>query len=188
MPMRRVAFKDPTAQRAVPEELLEGLLEALFALSAGETHILVLRFGLLDGMPWTLAEIAEPYGVTEERVRQIEGKAMSKLRHPAHSQKLRDALLDDGFRLPEPLRRRVLERFYQKAGQGIPGDGRLPLIFCDRHGWREAPRATARICEACICPLPRSWTGRPPQYCSGGCRQAAYRRRLKTSKNPRGGR
>ncbi len=51
-----------------------------------------LRFGLTDGMPRTLDEIGQVYGVTRERIRQIESNTMSKLRHPSRSQLLRDYL------------------------------------------------------------------------------------------------
>jgi RNA polymerase primary sigma factor len=51
-----------------------------------------LRFGLTDGQPRTLDEIGQVYGVTRERIRQIESKTMAKLRHPSRSQPLRDYL------------------------------------------------------------------------------------------------
>ena len=51
-----------------------------------------LRFGLADGQPRTLDEIGKVYGVTRERIRQIESKAMAKLRHPSRSKALRDYL------------------------------------------------------------------------------------------------
>jgi hypothetical protein len=51
-----------------------------------------MRFGLTDGQPKTLDEIGKVYGVTRERIRQIESKTMSKLRHPSRSQVLRDYL------------------------------------------------------------------------------------------------
>ena len=54
--------------------------------------VVKLRFGLTDGQPRTLDEIGQVYGVTRERIRQIESKTMSKLRHPSRSQVLRDYL------------------------------------------------------------------------------------------------
>lgn len=69
------------------EQILNGLAER-------EAGIIRLRFGLEDGEPKTLAEIAEVYGVTRERIRQIEAKVMKKLRHPARSQAIRDYLDD----------------------------------------------------------------------------------------------
>ena len=56
-----------------------------------------MRFGLTDGQPKTLDEIGKVYGVTRERIRQIESKTMSKLRHPSRSQVLRD-YLDQAFK------------------------------------------------------------------------------------------
>ena len=61
-------------------------------LSEREAGVVRLRFGLTDGQPRTLDEIGQVYGVTRERIRQIESKTMSKLRHPSRSQVLRDYL------------------------------------------------------------------------------------------------
>ena len=61
-------------------------------LSEREAAIVRLRDGLTDGQPHTLEEIARVYGVTRERIRQIETKTMTKLRHPSRSQALRDYL------------------------------------------------------------------------------------------------
>jgi RNA polymerase primary sigma factor len=58
----------------------------------GEAGVVSMRFGLTDGQPKTLDEIGKVYGVTRERIRQIESKTMSKLRHPSRSQVLRDYL------------------------------------------------------------------------------------------------
>ena len=68
------------------------LQEVLLTLSEREAGIVRLRFGLTDGRPRTLDEIGQVYGVTRERIRQIESKTMSKLRHPSRSQVLRDYL------------------------------------------------------------------------------------------------
>src|SRR5579862_1101487 len=62
------------------------------ALSEREARVVSMRFGLTDGQPKTLDEIGKVYGVTRERIRQIESKTMSKLRHPSRSQVLRDYL------------------------------------------------------------------------------------------------
>jgi RNA polymerase primary sigma factor len=70
---------------------LEQILGTLLDREAG---IIRMRFGLEDGEPKTLAEIAEVYGVTRERIRQIEAKTMTKLRHPMRSQTIRDYLDD----------------------------------------------------------------------------------------------
>jgi RNA polymerase primary sigma factor len=73
--------------------LLQEQLEAvLHSLSERETRVIQMRFGLLDGRPRTLEEVGQEFGVTRERIRQIESKTLSKLRHPSRSQKLRDYL------------------------------------------------------------------------------------------------
>ncbi|TFV62698.1 UNVERIFIED_ORG: RNA polymerase sigma factor [Bacillus sp. AZ43] len=68
------------------------LTSVLQTLSEREAGVVRLRFGLTDGQPRTLDEIGQVYGVTRERIRQIESKTMSKLRHPSRSQVLRDYL------------------------------------------------------------------------------------------------
>jgi RNA polymerase primary sigma factor len=68
------------------------LSSVLQTLSEREAGVVRLRFGLTDGQPRTLDEIGQVYGVTRERIRQIESKTMSKLRHPSRSQVLRDYL------------------------------------------------------------------------------------------------
>ncbi|MBI2699392.1 MAG: RNA polymerase subunit sigma [Mycobacterium sp.] len=68
------------------------LQSVLDTLSEREAGVVRLRFGLTDGQPRTLDEIGQVYGVTRERIRQIESKTMSKLRHPSRSQVLRDYL------------------------------------------------------------------------------------------------
>ena len=72
--------------------LQDQLRDVLKTLSEREAGVVRLRFGLTDGMPRTLDEIGQVYGVTRERIRQIESKTMSKLRHPSRSQVLRDYL------------------------------------------------------------------------------------------------
>ncbi|WP_179561863.1 RNA polymerase sigma factor [Cellulomonas soli] len=72
--------------------LREQLGAVLDTLSEREAGVVTLRFGLTDGQPRTLDEIGHVYGVTRERIRQIEAKTMAKLRHPARSQALRDYL------------------------------------------------------------------------------------------------
>ncbi len=72
--------------------LQEELHSVLDTLPEREAGVLSMRFGLTDGQPRTLAEIGKVYGVTRERIRQIESKAMSKLRHPSRSNVLRDYL------------------------------------------------------------------------------------------------
>ena len=72
--------------------LQEQLDSVLHTLSDREKKVIQLRFGLTDGHPRTLEEVGREFGVTRERIRQIESKTLSKLRHPSRSQKLRDYL------------------------------------------------------------------------------------------------
>ncbi|HET6816225.1 MAG TPA: RNA polymerase sigma factor [Mycobacteriales bacterium] len=72
--------------------LQEQLDSILHTLSDREKKVIQLRFGLVDGHPRTLEEVGKEFGVTRERIRQIESKTLSKLRHPSRSQKLRDYL------------------------------------------------------------------------------------------------
>ncbi len=78
---------------AVSFTLMQDQMTSVLAtLSEREAGVVRLRFGLTDGQPRTLDEIGQVYGVTRERIRQIESKTMSKLRHPSRSQSLRDYL------------------------------------------------------------------------------------------------
>jgi RNA polymerase primary sigma factor len=78
---------------AVSYTLLQDQLHSVLeTLSEREAGIVSMRFGLTDGQPKTLDEIGKVYGVSRERIRQIESKTMSKLRHPSRSQELRDYL------------------------------------------------------------------------------------------------
>jgi RNA polymerase primary sigma factor len=82
-----------TAVDLVSFTLLRDHLSAVLGtLSEREAGIVRLRFGLTDGQPRTLDEIGQVYGITRERIRQIESKTMSKLRHPSRAQPLRDYL------------------------------------------------------------------------------------------------
>jgi len=81
----------PTPPDATSAQLLHERMDQLLAsLSAREGRILRLRFGLIDGRPHTLEEVGRKFGVTRERIRQIEAKALHKLRHPRRSRLLRD--------------------------------------------------------------------------------------------------
>lgn len=79
---------DVASQRLLREEMQE----ILTSLSPREGRVLQLRFGLQDGYSHTLEEVGQKFGVTRERIRQIEAKALRKLRHPSRSRKLRDYL------------------------------------------------------------------------------------------------
>ena len=70
--------------------LKEQLAEVLKTLTPREEKVLSLRFGLDDGNPKTLEEVGKEFNVTRERIRQIEAKALRKLRHPSRSKKLKD--------------------------------------------------------------------------------------------------
>ena len=79
-------------ERASFRLLQEQLESVLHTLSGREKEVIRLRFGLVDGQPRTLEDVGKKFGVTRERIRQIESKTLSKLRHPSRSQKLRDYL------------------------------------------------------------------------------------------------
>ncbi|MFW5632045.1 MAG: sigma factor-like helix-turn-helix DNA-binding protein, partial [Acetivibrio ethanolgignens] len=64
----------------------------ILSLSPREEKVLNLRFGLEDGIPKTMEEVGKEFNVTRERIRQIEAKALRKLRHPSRSRKLKDYL------------------------------------------------------------------------------------------------
>ena len=80
------------SEEAAHSLLREQLCEVMDTLSEREQRVLALRFGLLDGKPHTLEEVGKDFQVTRERIRQIEAKALRKLRHPTRSRKLRDFL------------------------------------------------------------------------------------------------
>ncbi len=83
----------PSPEEAAASHLLhEQIDEMLEALSEREREVLQYRFGLEDGRSYTLEEVGKRFGVTRERIRQIEAKALRKLRHPSRSKKLRDFL------------------------------------------------------------------------------------------------
>ncbi len=83
----------PAPAEAATRQLLKEQLEAVLnSLSKREREVLKLRFGLEDGKPCTLEEVGRRFGVTRERIRQIEAKALRKLRHPTRSKKLKDFL------------------------------------------------------------------------------------------------
>ena len=79
-------------EQATRELLKIHLDEVLDSLSPREKRVLQLRFGLEDGKQRTLEEVGKEFGVTRERIRQIEAKAIRKLKHPTRAKKLRDYL------------------------------------------------------------------------------------------------
>ncbi len=84
----------PTPTESAYDNLLrEKVEELLETLSSREARILRLRFGLQDGRSYTLEEVGQKFGLTRERIRQIEGRALRRLRHPRRSRQLRDYLL-----------------------------------------------------------------------------------------------
>ena len=72
--------------------LQEQLTQVLDSLADRERKVIELRFGLVDGHPRTLEEVGREFGVTRERIRQIEAKALRKLRNPVRSKRIRDFL------------------------------------------------------------------------------------------------
>ena len=82
----------PTVEAASYMSLREQIADVLSTLNEREARVLELRFGLGDGISHTLEEVGQEFGVTRERIRQIEAKTLEKLRHPSHSRKLRDFL------------------------------------------------------------------------------------------------
>jgi RNA polymerase primary sigma factor len=83
----------PTPPQSAYQELLgEKIEEMLSTLSPREARILRLRFGLVNGQSYTLEEVGQKFGLTRERIRQIEGKALRRLRHPCRSRDLREYL------------------------------------------------------------------------------------------------
>ena len=87
-----VAYLQPVSRPEVARIRGVSSESAVQTLSEREAGVVRLRFGLTDGQPRTLDEIGQVYGVTRERIRQIESKTMSKLRHPSRSQVMRDYL------------------------------------------------------------------------------------------------
>ncbi|MCJ7824229.1 MAG: sigma-70 family RNA polymerase sigma factor, partial [Anaerolineales bacterium] len=83
----------PTPTQTAYQNLLRDKIEEVLAtLSPREARILRLRFGLHSGRPYTLEEVGQKFGLTRERIRQIEGKALRRLRHPRRARQLRDYL------------------------------------------------------------------------------------------------
>ena len=84
--MKAIAPADAASQRLLREQLTK----VLDTLTKRERRVLQLRYGLEDGRARTLEEVGREFNVTRERIRQIETKALRKLRHPSRAKKLRD--------------------------------------------------------------------------------------------------
>jgi len=85
--------RSPTPKQGAYQSILAEQVEQLLStLSPREARILRLRFGLVNGRSYTLEEVGQKFGLTRERIRQIEGKALRRLRHPSRSRELRDYL------------------------------------------------------------------------------------------------
>ena len=91
-PTRTCSFTIGVSDAASHQLLKEQVEDVLDSLTGRERRVLQLRFGLDDGRQRTLEEVGREFGVTRERIRQIEAKALRKLRHPSRSKKLRDYL------------------------------------------------------------------------------------------------
>jgi RNA polymerase primary sigma factor len=85
-------FSPTPLQSAYQSMLREKLAEVLSTLSPREARILQMRFGLEDGNSYTLEEVGQKFGLTRERIRQIEGKALRRLRHPRRARQLKEYL------------------------------------------------------------------------------------------------
>jgi RNA polymerase primary sigma factor len=83
---------DAPSEVAARRMLVDLLRTTLLELPQRDREVVSMRFGLVDGQPKTLEEVGAAFGVTRERIRQIETKTLAKLRHPQRSQKLRDYL------------------------------------------------------------------------------------------------
>jgi Sigma-70, region 4 len=129
--------------RAVSFILLQDQLQSVLeTLSEREASVVRLRFGLTDGQPRTLDEIGQVYGVSRERIRQIESKTMSKLRHPSRSQVLRDTSTSD-LALNRP---QSLQRPARVVVQLLAGDQAV-AIAVDHHVRRAQAFGTRRPVE-----------------------------------------
>ena len=100
---------DAPAEVATKRMLAEAVEQALDELSEREKEVVKLRFGLVDGQARTLEEVGREFGVTRERIRQIEAKTLAKLRHPQRSQKLKE-FLDSEWRRARSGAQRDRER------------------------------------------------------------------------------
>lgn len=148
---------DPTSWFTLLTGGTNTLQSVLDTLSEREAGVITLRFGIIDGQPKTLDQIARIYGITPQRVREIESKTMSKLRHPARSE-------------------------FLAVKDGNEWVGVIDALF-GRHTPSSDDLVVCSYCHECwFNPHSGVFTGgRSRKYCSDKCRQAAYRaRRRKT--------
>ena len=147
------------AEAAAFTLLKEQLVEVLGTLTEREQKVLRLRFGLDDGRARTLEEVGKEFNVTRERIRQIEAKALRKLRHPSRSRKLKD-FLDEG---------RSHAVVQEDAEAGLAGDrgepagrcGNRPRLYPHRTGaGGEDPLGHCHGCEpGTACPCRSAYSG-----------------------------
>ena len=169
MTARGRAYRDPTGSRAMSRQSLEAVRDALAHLTDHERNVIVLTFGLLDGNPRPDDEVGLLAAIHPMIVPYVRDYALGRLRDPAVSALLRDRLGEAASqRVPEPVREAVMGTV----------DEQRERVFCDVHGWTTPLRAQDQACAGCPCRLAYfRELGRPRQYCSDACRQAAYRRR-----------
>jgi len=160
MSRRRGSPSDPTPRIALGFEGVELLHSILDTFSEREAGVIAMRFGLTDGGPRTLGEIGQIYGISQDRVRQIESLCMSKLRHQSRSRPL--GVWDEG----------ELVDIVNTPGAGFFHNSTNGLTWCSQC------HKVSLITENDI-----SEGGRPRKYCSNACRQAAYRDRKSTMEN-----
>lgn len=176
---------DRTAERGSSEVAAASAIKVLNAvidtLSERERAVMKLRFGLVDGAPRTWQEIGETYGVTRERIRQIEQKTLAKLRQPERAEALREVEDISIGSLPA----HVQERLFGHRPRPPRFDD-IQRVWCERHQVHHGVPAyiTPSLCGWCGClpEQPGLRGGRPRRYCNDACKQAAYRaRRFETS-------
>jgi hypothetical protein len=168
MPRRRVgSFRDPVSESAERLAAANQINKVLDTLSEREAGVISLRFGMTDGEPKTLDEIGKLYGVTRDRIRQIESKVLSKLRHQSRRILVLDYVGTEGA---APLRRLTDDESRKQVQKYI--DEYIARLQRDQESFDKLPQ-----CPKCPRKVPWSEQGRPRIYCSARCRQAAYRDR-----------
>jgi len=171
----RRTHRDPVATAATTPSAFDALRFALESLTPREAGVLTQRFGLDGDSPRTLDELGRQYGVTRERIRDIESRVLSKLRDTDVPSRVVDLLSDS----PSAATVDRLRSVFATASS--------PLVQCQRHGWYDpdmvggGPGGSGRrYCRMCPCPLFLS----QPIYCSAACRQAGYRLNARPGRTP----